>query len=805
MMLASFQYALRRLMRSPGYTLSVLVLLAVVIAANSSVFSVIYALKYKPLAFEGGESLLLVETRMFSFDRDIGISTPILEGFAANSTLSKSIHGFRTESVAILGDDAKRTGSIDAAYVQPGMFLSLAARPEIGRMLMDDDASNGVMQSAVISWAEWQKNYAGSESAIGKVIRLESGDVRIAGVMAQDFGFPSTNTRVWLPLSFSEDERHLSNAGSFSGLRAVARLKSGVSSSELDIELNSLLRTMPGFDETSKNGVKSVTKPLRSLWLGDLGPVLELTLLAVSLVLLVTIANICNLFLARVFERKHETALMSALGASVWRRVQSLLLEAAILCVGGSLLGAALLPAGLGLLRYFELLPMELPQAIGFDVACAVYVSLICLISFLVMALCTLSLRTGIRSNDVLKAGSTRITSSRAASYARQALIVIQVSLSMALLVGVGLLLRSSQQLLQENVGFDRENLLIARIYEPVPFDAPDAQRRAALTDLRVRALALPGVQSVAFSNMLPFSGDASLFNYAMTADEKGLGQAGYQLMVSEDYFSTMGTRILRGRAFNADESRHRSDVAIVDESFVRRHFAEQDPIGQRLYVGVGPGQPMRALSIVGVVSDVRQRSLASAEDRVSIYQPDNAPERSSLMVRSTISPAAVSEPLSALIREMISQSANVRVVTMNDRLRNSLRDRQSLNGLLQLLAGSALALAGFGMYAVMAYGVRMRRAEFGVRMALGADPARVQRSVLAQGLRLLAIGIMLGLPLAWAISQLLASRLHRVGVADPITLISVVVILSCAGIVACWWPSRHAANTEPMLALRNE
>lgn len=805
MMLASFQYALRRLMRSPGYTLSVLVLLAVVIAANSSVFSVIYALKYKPLAFEDSESSVLIESRMFGFDSDIGVSTPILEGFAANSTLLKSVYGYRTESLTALGDDAKRIGSIDAAYVQPGLFLSLGARPEIGRMLMDDDASNAVVQSVVISWAEWQKNYAGSESAIGKVIRLESGDVRIIGVMDSGFGFPSTSTRMWLPLSFSADERHLSNVGSFGGLRAVARLKSGVSSSEIDIELNSLLRTMPGFEEAYKAGLKSVTKPLRSLWLGDLGPVLGLTLLAVSLVLLVTVANICNLFLARVFERKHETALMSALGASAWRRIQSLLLEAAILCVGGSLLGVMLLPAGLGLLRYFELLPLELPQAIGLDVASAVYVSLICVVVFTSMALCTLSLRSGIRSNDVLKAGSTRMTSSRAASYVRQTLIVIQVSLSMALLVGVGLLLRSSQQLLQEDVGFDRENLLMARIYEPVPFDATDAQRRAVLANLRARAQALPGVQSVAFGNMLPFSGDANLFNYSMTVDEEGVGQAGYQRMVSEDYFSTIGTRILRGREFSADESRHAADVAIVDESFVRRHFAEQDPIGQRLYVGVGPGQPMRALSIVGVVTDVRQRSLASVEGRVSIYQPDNAPQKSSLIVRSKISPAAVAEPLSALIREMTSQSTSFQVVTMHDRLRNSLRDRQSLNGLLQLLAGTALALAAFGLYAVMAYGVRMRRAEFGVRMALGADPARVQRSVLAQGLRLLATGIMLGMPLAWAISQLLASRLHRVGVADPTTLISVVLILSCAGVVACWWPSRHAANIEPMLALRNE
>jgi putative ABC transport system permease protein len=802
---SDLRHVLRRLLRTPGFSTTSVLLLGLAFGALACVVSVVYGLLYKPLPYPHADRLVAVESRVLGIPFDIGLSTPLREEIARNARGLDGIAAYRSSEMVVRDEGGRRIGSMKTALVEPGALGLLGAQAALGRLFADEDVAEGAARGVILSWDEWQQRLGGAQDAVGRLLRLEDKDYRIIGVMPEGFAFPSRQTRLWLPLAFSAAERARSNAGNFGGTLALARLHDGTTFVAAADELTAVAKAMPELEGAFGGNFKLRVEPLRSLWIGTRREALLLMLLAVSMVWLITAANVANLFLARALERRQESAVTAALGATPWQRARMAMAESALLCAAGAALGCALLPAGLALLRQFDLLPNGTPQAIGIDAPTLALVAVLAAALCAVLAAAGLSAQRG-NLNDMIRRGGSRQTAGSAAQALRKSLVVAQVALTVALLFGVGLLLRSSHKLLAEDVGFRRDHLLHASLSDLVPANATPELRATRLAELAERVRALPGVAAAGLGSMIPFGTSIATSNYTPPGQDDAKDQpVGYDQKVDGGYFAALGMPILRGRGFEADEVRAQAPVAIVDELFVKRHFGDADPLGQHFKVGVGPGEDDRDVTIVGVVPTLKQRALDEATDRASIYQPTAAPPYAALAVRTTADPAALIAPLKALGGEIAPQDAIGPIVTLDARIADTMRDRERLNSLLALLGVNALLLAAVGLYAVLAYAVRQRVPEFGVRMALGARAGDVLRQVLGQGLVLVGIGLALGLPLAWAFARVLSAQLYRTGPFDLPTLSAVAAVLAAIGLAACWWPARRAARVDPMVALRSE
>ncbi|HEY0180830.1 MAG TPA: ADOP family duplicated permease [Dokdonella sp.] len=792
-------------MRSPAFGTTTVVLLGLAFGALACVFGVVYGLLYKPLPFLHSDQLVTVESRILGIPFDTGLSVPLRDELARNAHTLDGVAAYRTNEVTLRDDGGRRTGTLKTAQIEPELFGLLGAQPALGRLFAAEDVTENAARGAILSWDEWQRRFAGAADAIGRRIRVGGDDYRVLGVMPQGFAFPSRQTGLWLPLGFTAAQHERSHAGSFDGTRVVARLRAGVEPASAADEAASIAKSIPELDGAFGNDFRVTVEPLRSLWVGDRREALLLMLLAVSMVWLVTAANVANLCLARALARRHEAALTAALGASPRRRASAAAAEAAALCVAGVLLGYALLPAGTALLRRFDLLPAGTPQAIGIDAPTLALIALLAVALCAVLALVGVSVQRG-NLADMIRRGGSRQTAGGGAQAARKTLVVAQIALTVALLFGIGVLLRSSHNLLGEDVGFRRDHLLYAALDDLVPAGAKPELRAARIGELVARARALPGVVAVGLGNMVPFGDSISTSNYTPPGQEDAKDKpVGYDRKIDQGYFAALGVPILRGRAFGADEVRARAPLAIVDELFAKRHFGDGDALGRHFRIGTGPDTPDRELTIVGVVPTLKQRSLAEVADQPSIYQPDPAPPYAALIARTSVDPAAIVAPLKALGAEIAPNEAIDPIVTLDDRIADTLADRTRLNALLGLLGATALLLAAVGLYAVLAYAVRLRVPEFGVHLALGARPRQVLRAVLGHGLRLIGAGLALGLPLAYAFARLLSARLYRVGALDPATLGAVAAVLAAIGLAACWLPARRASRVDPVVALRNE
>lgn len=807
MTITDVRHVLRRLLRAPGFSLTSVLLLGLAFGALACVISVVYGLLYKPLPYPQAERLVSVETRMTGMQFNIGMSVPLLDSVARHALTLDGVAAYRTSELPLHDDSGQRTGTLVIARVEPALFDLLGAQPALGRMLAAEDAAQGAPRQIVISWDEWQQRYTGAADTIGRRIQLGDEDWRIVGVAPRGFAFPSRDTRAWLPLGFSREERTISNAGSFDGLLVLARMQAGTNVLAISSEVNGLAVVIPELAESfGKDGYLRVEfKPLRSIWIGERQSALLLMLLAVAMVWLVTAANVANLFLARALARRHESALIGALGAAPWRCRRTAALEAALLCGAGALLGCALLPAGLTLLQHFDLLPQGTPQAIGIDAPTLALIAVLATALCAVLTVASLSAQRG-NLHDMIRRGGSRQTLSGSAQTARKGLMVTQMALTVALLFGIGVLLRSSHNLLTEDIGFARDNLLYMGVNDIAPWNASEELRRTRLTTLIERARALPGVAHAGLGSMVPFGGNSSSSNFVLAGQENVTPQpVGYLQDVDHGYFPTLGISILRGRTFTEEEVRTRAPVAIIDQLFVQRHFANTDPIGQRVTSNGVANEAARELIIVGVVRTLKQRALDETADRVSIYRPNPAPDHAALVLRTSVAPEALAAPLKKLAAEIAPDGSIGAFVSMDERIADTLRERTRLNTLLGLLGVIALLLAAIGLYAVLAYAVRLRVPEFGVRMALGARATTVQREVLAQGLRLIGAGLLLGLPLAWTFARLLADKLYGTGTFDLHTLAAVAATVSVIGVAACWLPALRASRVDPVIALRNE
>jgi putative ABC transport system permease protein len=813
-MFRDLRFALRRLTRSFGFSSTVILLLGLALGASGCLFSVIYGLLFKPLPFANAERIVMLDTRLANMGFNVGLSVPFFDAIVATSKTLDGAAAYRTQQIGDGATDDENASTYNAGVVQPSLFALLGTRPHIGRLLTDEDAREGAAHSVVISWDFWHNHYAGAADAVGRVLKLGDGDYRIVGVAQRDFAFPQTTTQIWLPLTFRPADRGTAQAGSFGDMQAIARLHDGATSSDADGELKSLASGLDGLKEiVDLVGFQVHAKPSRSLWLGERRAGLELMLLAVALVLLVTTANIANLYIARLLGRRHELAVLDALCAGRWSRLRQTVAETLALCLGATAVGLLTMPLGLTLLARFDLIPLDAPQHIGIDPMTVAFMLALGVALALMLAACSLSLRTG-NLSSAIKSGA-RQTGGRGAQRARGALIVAQIGLTAALLVGVGLLLRSSQRLLGEDVGFERDHLAIAGIAGLAPASGDAAadvkaaeSARAALREFVERVRTLPGVSAVSLASLVPFGWSMSVSNYELPGDDENdvtARRSANRSVIGAEYFSALGVGMLRGRTFTAEETRTQGAAAIVDAEFAAHTFAGRDAIGEKIRIAFNDNDRLREVTIVGVAPTLKLHALEEKADRPTVFVPGELTLNGALLVRTHGDAALLAEPIRRAFHEFAPRAKLSDVMPMRERIARTLRERHRLNVLLSLLGAMTLTLAAVGLYAVLTYSVRMRRVEFGVRMAIGASTDRLLRDVLGQGALLVAGGLLLALPLGFALTRMLAPRLYKIDALDPVTLIGVGAVIAIVCLIACWLPARRASRVDPIEALRQE
>jgi len=804
------RYAARRLARSPGFAAMVMLLLGLAFGIAAGAFGLGWGLAFKPLPFADAERLVVIDSRFsaMNLDFNLGVSVPYLEDIAHNARTLRQVAAWRSMPSTLRDESDRAAAPYRASAAQPALFRTLGLAAAAGRLFADEDAAAGAAPVALLDYDAWQTRFGGAPDAIGRTLHLDGRDYRIVGVLPRTFRLLREAPQLWLPLTFGADEKSVAQAGNFPGLQAIARLAPGVDLGAASGELAARAQALDGLkDMIAVTGFKTAAQPLRTLWLGRRAPALRLMALAALLVLLLATANVCNLYLARQLARRHEVALCAALGAARARLLRQALAETLLLSAGGAVVALAWLPAGFALLRAFELVPANAPQAIGLDGATlALLLVLVVLVGGVMAtaALAVLPRRLMQDAGGALAQGSSRLAGSPG-QRARHGLLVLQIALTAALLVGTGLLLRSSNALLGEDVGFEREHVLMAAL--ALPPKLPAQEQRVLIAALQARAAALPGVTAVGAGSLAPFGVSDSTTNMAPPGshdtDPKALPSV-RQAFVDDGYFAALGLPLIAGRGFSAEETASGAAVAVVDTDFVARYCAGRDPLGLRFGMADN-NNGLRELTIVGVAASAKLRTLDERTERSTVYQPSATPAGPILLLRTAGDPDALRAPLQQLVQEIAPQAQSMGLSSMREWIEKTVRERLRLNRLLELLGALALLLAAVGQYAVLAYAVRLRQGEFGVRLALGARAATLLRGVLAEGARLTAFGLLLALPLAYAFGRVLETRLYRVGALDPLTLGAVGAVLAAIGLGACALPAWRAARIDPAQALRRD
>ena len=806
------RYAIRGLRRAPGFTLVAVVVLALGIGANVSLFSVLNAVLLRPLPFPEPERLVMVQQAK---QGELGgVSYPNLLDWRAGATSFERLAVYSATRYTLSGEGeaARVTGVIASA----DLFPLLGTPPALGRTFLPEEdrlggGSEGI-RPVVLSHAFWRRQFpgigAGDPRVLGRVVRLDDVPFTVVGVMPEGFAFPLQREPVDLWVSVAVDAEPNVYGGTIPTSRgymrydaAIARLKPGVSVDRAQAELSALAaelaRAHPGSGSYTEARVVSALERL----VGPARPVLLLLFGAVACVLLIGCVNVANLLLARATVRRREVAVRRALGASRARVVQLLLTESVLLSLLGGALGLLLAVWGVDLLLAFA--PADVPRldevridgvVMGFTLVLSLVTALGC---GLVPALS--SSEPGLRES--LKDAGRGATGGRSVLRLRGVLVVAQTALALVLLVGAALLMNSLVRLTRVDPGFDSRGLLAVGLDLPVsryPMRSEQVSQFYARLVERLRGL--PGVTDVSTAEVLPLSG----LNNGASVQLEGApaAQDSARLrFVGLDYFRTLGIPVVTGRDFAASDDRSAPAVALVNEAFVRRFLEGRAPLGQRVKLGWGGNAPKE---LVGVVRDVKHESLGAApEPEVYVPLPQFPINALTVILRTSREPQALVASVRTEVRALDAgvPLADVRVVEAF--IDEALLPQRFVTLLLGLFAGVALVLTLLGLSSVMAYTVAQRTHEFGVRTALGAQASDVLWLVLWQGIRRTCVGVGLGLAGALVLTHLLERWLYGVTPTDPWTFAGVSLLLTAAALLACYVPARRATRVSPLVALR--
>lgn len=769
------------------------------IGANTAIFSVINAVVLRPLPYGNPDQLVTV-----LHDKTIPVAPANYFDLVAQSQSFSSIAAAQWWEPNLTGREQPE--HLRGLQLTAQMFQVLGVSPLLGRTFNADEDQPGRERVVVLSHRLWQRRFGGDVGVVGQQVTFDGESYTIIGVMPAEFQFApfwATKAELWSPLNLTAR----ANDRGGQSLRVFARLKPEVTRAMAQAEVATIFRRLEQEHPETNKGLPIAVEPLHEQVVGKTRPALLILFGAVSFVLLIACANVANLMMARATSRQKEIALRTALGANSARIARQLLTESVVIALIGGAFG--LLLSIVGMRALLALGPGSLPrlQTIGLDLPTLAVTFGLSIITGLLFGLAPVLQTRKWNWFESLKESTRGSSAGRSRVNARRLLVITEVALALMLLVGGGLMVRSFAHLRSVDPGFNPDHLLTMTISLAGSAQNTAAKRVAFFDELLQRVDSVPGVQSASAINHLPLGGDVWTVSYLVEgrpAPAPGEKQAAVYRVIRPDYFRTMGATLLKGRDFTAHDNDTSPQVVIVNESFAKRHWPNEDPLGKRIRVS----QDDYVLrEIVGVVKPLKQDQW-TAEPNLEMYLPhlqERTPRALALVVRSSGDPIAL---VGAIENQVWSIDKNLPVAeirTMHEVIAGSIEQHRFNLFLLGLFAFVALVLALVGIYGVMSESVNARTHEIGIRMALGARAADVLRMVVGQGMTLAVIGIVIGLFGAFWLTRFMATLLYEVSPTDSVTFLLIPLVVALVVLCACLIPARRATKVDPLVALRDE
>ena len=821
------RFALRQLLKNPGFTAVAVLTLALGIGANTAIFSVINGLLLKPLPYPQSDRLVTLWERNSKrgLEQERVSGPNYLDWRAQNTVLSElaASPGWEgSEQFNLVLRDY--TVKVRGGYTSASLFATLGTKPLLGRTLLPEEDQKGGNRAAVLGYGLWQRHFAGDSNVIGQTLTVDTYGRReytIVGVMPPGFGLPA-QCELWLPIGWMGVT--LTERRGAHWHNVIARLKPGVTVVQARSELTAIQARLARENPGESIGSEVAVVPLLDQALGrNLRTALFVLWGVVGGVLLIACANVANLMLVRAAARQKEIALRLALGATRWRVTRQLVVESVVLAVIGGAL--AVLLGSWGLHLFVAVSPSNIPRLneVALDKTALFFTLAISLITGVLFGLAPAWQFSRPDVNEALKEGTRAASSSTSTGRLRNLLVVAEVALSVILLVGAGLMLQSFARMLSADRGFRPEHLVTAELDFSVSgfttwVQPTDTRPQVPLHELLERLRALPGVQAVGAGSKLlrrenaPPHETIGIFGRPVLKPEDQ-PKAEFK-GITPDWLTALGAHLLRGRDFTENDALGRPGAVLINETLAKRFFPGEDPIGQHLKMGARQ-QPLDATDVrglpiwsevIGVVSDIKSLH-PQPEALPEVYQsywqwPMQSP---TVLVRTTADPATIADAIRRETKAIIPELPPPNIRTMDDLLSDTVAQPRLQTGLLTLFAALALLLAAIGLYGVLAYSVAQRRQEIGVRLALGAQRSNVLFLVIAQGMKLALVGLAVGIIGALVLTRGIRSLLYSVTPTDPLTFASISLLLAAVAFLACWLPAHRATRIDPMEALRYE
>lgn len=806
------RYALRILVKAPGFTLIAIATLALGIGANSAIFSVVNAVLLKPPQYNNPEQLVWI----WATRKNVPRAYYSIPNFNDTRTQAQTIAEwipYSTWSVNLRGQGG--TERLQGIRITPGALRNLGVQPIAGRAFTPDDEKPDSARVVMLSNRLWQRSFGGDPRVIGTTQTLNGDSCSVIGVLPPQVVIPNTEIDVVAPLILETDARRGERGTNF--LRPMARLKAGVTLAQAQAELATITdRLREQFPDDNGNLTAPRVLPLQVEIVGEYRQVLVVLFGAVLAVLLIACSNLANLQLARASARHREMAIRSALGATRWHLLRQLLTEGILLALIGGMLGLLIASWGKDIL--LSIAPADFPRAlpVAIDRVVLAFCVAVSMLAGLVLGLVPAFRAASADVNADLKAGGPAAGVDRARGRARNALIVAEVAMSLVLLVCAGLLIKSFARLQSVNPGFEYQRALAVRLGLPPTKYSDGGAAKLFYDSIAPRLQAIPGVDSLGATSALPMTGSTARTEFLISgrppARPSDVPGAQHH-WVTPGYFQAMRIPLLRGRDFTDQDNAQSAHVVAIDEALARRFFADLDPIGMHIKITLGDGGAGLDYEIVAIVGSVKHNALAE-EALPTFYGPmpqipkpvaGSLASNFSVVIRAGINVEALTEAVRRELRTIDPDVAVSSIKPLEQFIAASMASRRFNLILLASFAATALLLAAGGIYAVIAYLVTTRTREIGVRLALGARHSDVLRLIVGQALKLVLIGVALGLLGSVAASRGLSTLLFSTAPTDPLTYGSVALLLTIVALLASYIPARRAMKVDPMVALRYE
>ena len=801
-------YAARTLWKTPGFTAVAVLAVALGVGANTTIFSCVNALLLRPFAYETTDRVVMVwERRVDRFERNSVAPANYLD-WREQTRVFEELAAYGQQHFSL--DEGGEPERVPGARVTPSLFRVLAARAERGRTFTEEEGRPGADDVVVISRGLWRQRFGSDPDIVGRSVRVDGRARTVVGVMPQEFDFPLNASQVWAPLSFEPKEAR----NRFSHyLQVVGLLRPGVTPEQADAEVSAVAERARQLYPDSNEGRTAFAETLTASFTRGPKPYLLILLGAVGFVLLIACANVANLLLVRASSRQRELAVRAALGASRWRLVRQLLTESLLLALVGGAAGLLLSVWGI------EFISKGIPPTftkfipgwknLGIDTTVLLFTLGASVLTGVAFGIFPALQATRTNLSESLKEGGQKgAAGGLRRNRMRSLLVVAEVALSLVLLAGAGLMVRSFYEMTRADLGLKPEGVLTLQMSLPRAAYPEPAQRANFYEQLVARVRALPGVASAAAINFVPMDRSGTTSSQFSVEGEppppKDRRPYANHLVATPGYFEAAGVRVLKGRGFTEADDERARPVCLVNESLARRFFPRGDAVGRGIVVSEDEGP----WEIVGVAADVKNEDLEEQAE-LEFYRPLRQTPwyTMALVVRAAegTTPANLAPAVRGEVKALDPGLPVYNVRTMREVVEEAVSPKRLAMSLLAFFALGALLLAAVGLYSVMSYAVAQRTHEIGIRVALGAQARDILRLVVGQGLALTLAGLALGLVGALLLTRVMASILYGVSATDPLVFGGVALVLGLAALLACLVPARRATKVDPMVALRYE